>query len=456
MTSDTMATDRSRRSGPAVVVIPTYNEAANVGNVLDRVLNLPAGLSAIIVDDASPDGTASVVKAIAEKYPERVSLIQRPAKSGLGTAYLTGFQAALQAGFELICEMDADLSHNPEDLPRLMVPIRNGEADLVVGTHGRGAWILDDLAAVQQLAQAMQEDLFVFPVEEATHWQSWNSDASAGQRTYMGENPEDGASINFFLAAKPVAAVKVRITDVSGELVRELQVSDAEAGVNRAGWDLRHTGPTPRQAGGQTGGGGGRFRGGMGAPVVPGNYTATVLVGDGDLQDGTTFQVRGDPRIELSTAGYQAWHDASQSLVDLSSQANQMMDQVAKLQDQLRNLKEQVRDAGVENRAAVGAQLDSAMAQLEELDNKLQRPPPRMGYRQYPRLNEEVGSLLRSVAGTQALPTEAQMTVLSELRSEAAALSRELDGIVAGAIRDLNGMLGDLPAVVVPRRELIP
>jgi photosystem II stability/assembly factor-like uncharacterized protein len=345
------------------------------------------------------------------------------------------------------------------NLPRVSVrdiKVQQEYNDLVVGTHGRGAWILDDLAAVQQLAEAMQEDLFVFPVEEATHWQSWNSDASAGQRTYMGENPEDGASINFYLAAKPMAAVKVRITDVSGDLVRELQVSEADAGVNRASWDLRHTGPTPRQAGGQTGGGGGRFRGSMGAAAVPGSYTATVLVGDGDLQDGTTFQVRGDPRIEMRAADYQAWHDASQSLVDLSSEANQMMDQVTKLQTQLGNLKEQVRDANVENRPAVAAQIDTAMAQLKELDNKLQRPPPRMGYRQYPRLNEEVGSLLRSVAGTQALPTEAHMTVLSELRSDAAALGRELDGIVAGAIRELNGMLGDLPAVVVPRRELIP
>jgi dolichol-phosphate mannosyltransferase len=130
-----MTGDRSRRSGPAVVVIPTYNEAANVGNVLDRILRLAPNISVIIVDDGSPDGTASVVEAKSDQYPGRVHLIERSSKSGLGTAYLAGFRRALEEGFELICEMDADLSHNPDDLPRLMVPIRNGEADLVVGSR---------------------------------------------------------------------------------------------------------------------------------------------------------------------------------------------------------------------------------------------------------------------------------------------------------------------------------
>lgn len=341
------------------------------------------------------------------------------------------------------------------NMPRVSVrdvKVHQGYNDLVVGTHGRGAWILDDLAPVQQLAAAMQQQLHVFPARTATHWQSWNSDASAGQRTYMGENPDGGALINFYLAQKPDTRVRVRITNAGGDLVNELPVREVTAGVNRFEWNLRHSGATPQS--GQEGGGG-RF-GGSGAPAVPGSYTATVIVGDGALHDSTTFEVRGDPRIEMEMADYRTWHDAAQSLVDLMSQSNVMLDQMTSLQTQLGSLKENVGAANLDNLDAVREQIDTADAQLGELRNKLQRPPPRMSYRQYPRLSDEISRLLGSIAGVQARPTEGQMTVLAELETEIAARRQELQGIIDGAIRELNQMLGDLPAVVVPGREMIP
>ena len=117
-----------------MVIIPTYNEAENILGVLSRVMGLP-GLSALIIDDASPDGTATRVATFGEEYPDRIELIQRSGKQGLGTAYRLGFRWALEAGFDFICEMDADLSHNPEDLPRLIGPVAQDEADLVVGSR---------------------------------------------------------------------------------------------------------------------------------------------------------------------------------------------------------------------------------------------------------------------------------------------------------------------------------
>lgn len=119
----------------AVVLIPTYNEAANILIVLESVLSLKEEISIIVIDDNSSDGTADLVKSVQERTPERISLIEREGKLGLGTAYLTGFKHALELGFDYICEMDADLSHNPEDLPLLIAPIRNGEADLAVGSR---------------------------------------------------------------------------------------------------------------------------------------------------------------------------------------------------------------------------------------------------------------------------------------------------------------------------------
>jgi len=121
----------------AVVVIPTYNEARNIGPILRQVMALEGGLSVLVVDDGSPDGTAEGVRAVIEQFPERVGLIEREGKQGLGTAYLAGFRQALAEGFEYICEMDADFSHNPNDLALLIEACRNG-ADLAIGSRYKG------------------------------------------------------------------------------------------------------------------------------------------------------------------------------------------------------------------------------------------------------------------------------------------------------------------------------
>lgn len=121
--------------GNAVVIIPTYNEAACIRAVLTQVLGLPERFSVLVIDDGSPDGTADRVREVQESNPGRVALIEREGKLGLGTAYLLGFQRALAEGFEFICEMDADMSHNPLDLPRLLEPVATGTADLAIGSR---------------------------------------------------------------------------------------------------------------------------------------------------------------------------------------------------------------------------------------------------------------------------------------------------------------------------------
>ena len=121
----------------AVVVIPTYNEARNIGPILRQVMALEGGLSVLVVDDGSPDGTAEGVRAVMEQFPERVGLIERDGKQGLGTAYLAGFRQVLAEGFEYICEMDADFSHDPNDLALLIEACRNG-ADLAIGSRYKG------------------------------------------------------------------------------------------------------------------------------------------------------------------------------------------------------------------------------------------------------------------------------------------------------------------------------
>lgn len=119
----------------ALVIIPTYNEIENAGNIIDAVMKLPVEFDVLIIDDGSPDGTASAVKAKMQEYPGRVFLEERSGKLGLGTAYIHGFKWALERDYEYITEMDADFSHNPEDLPRLLEACRDRGGDVAIGSR---------------------------------------------------------------------------------------------------------------------------------------------------------------------------------------------------------------------------------------------------------------------------------------------------------------------------------
>ncbi len=118
-----------------LVIIPTYNEIENIGNMLRTVMNLPDGYDVLVIDDGSPDGTADVVRAEMEKAPGRIHLECRSGKQGLGTAYIHGFKWALARDYQYVIEMDADFSHNPADLTRLYHECKDKEADVCVGSR---------------------------------------------------------------------------------------------------------------------------------------------------------------------------------------------------------------------------------------------------------------------------------------------------------------------------------
>ncbi len=118
-----------------LVIIPTYKEKENIAAMIDKVFSLEEYFDVLIIDDNSPDGTAEIVKNKQKEYPNRLFLIEREGKLGLGTAYLRGFRWALEHEYEFIFEMDADFSHNPEDLVRLLRAARDKGYDLVIGSR---------------------------------------------------------------------------------------------------------------------------------------------------------------------------------------------------------------------------------------------------------------------------------------------------------------------------------
>lgn len=117
-----------------VVIIPTYNEKENIELLIKAIAKLPVPFDVLIIDDNSPDGTAAVVKKLMPSFPN-VHLIERPGKLGLGTAYRAGFKWSLERGYSFIYEMDADLSHNPEDLVRLFNACDRDGADVAIGSR---------------------------------------------------------------------------------------------------------------------------------------------------------------------------------------------------------------------------------------------------------------------------------------------------------------------------------
>jgi dolichol-phosphate mannosyltransferase len=119
---------------PNLVIIPTYREKENIEAMVENISCLPVLFDILIIDDNSPDGTASIVKSLQITY-KNLHLIERPEKLGLGTAYMTGFEWALEKGYDYIFEMDADFSHDPHDLIKLYKACNDGGADLAIGSR---------------------------------------------------------------------------------------------------------------------------------------------------------------------------------------------------------------------------------------------------------------------------------------------------------------------------------
>jgi apolipoproteiN n-acyltransferase lnt/dolichol-phosphate-mannosyl transferase dpm1 len=124
------------KESDSIVIIPTYNEKENIENIIRAVFALPKSFHILIIDDGSPDGTASIVRGLMQdEFADRLFMVERQGKLGLGTAYICGFKWALEHGYDFVFEMDADFSHNPEDLPRLYQACADEGFDVAVGSR---------------------------------------------------------------------------------------------------------------------------------------------------------------------------------------------------------------------------------------------------------------------------------------------------------------------------------
>lgn len=155
----------------SLVIIPTYNEKENIEKIIRKVFSLSVPFDVLVVDDGSPDGTAAIVKSLQEEYADRLFLEQRKGKLGLGTAYIHGFRWALQRPYDYIYEMDADFSHNPDDLIRLREACLNG-ADMAIGSrYIKGVNVVNwpmNRVLMSYFASAYVRLIMRIPIQDAT------------------------------------------------------------------------------------------------------------------------------------------------------------------------------------------------------------------------------------------------------------------------------------------------
>ncbi|HYT64784.1 MAG TPA: hypothetical protein VEL51_00085 [Vicinamibacterales bacterium] len=374
------------------------------------------------------------------------------------------------------------LRQNMPPAPVRDLQIHPRDNDLIVGTHGRGIYILDDITPLQRIAAAISTGAQLFDIRPAARWTVWNKDGNLGQSVFSGPNPPNGAIINYFLKGDE-SDVTISVADKSGRTIRTIRNAPRAAGVNRIVWDLRHD-PASGAGGGRGGGGGGRGAapggeqagagggeeapaggrfGGGGAPlVVPGDYTVTLRAGAQEQKK--TLTVEMDPRVPATAADLQAQLEASLTMRDLTSRANALVDRASSLLTQLNALQERLRrptaartgssttadsNGGAPRAPDIAGAVEAALGAVQTLrDRDLTRPYPNMGYRQYPRIREEITSLAGAIGRSPNRPTEGQALRMKELIDELDRAVAALNRIQTEDIAKINEMMKGMPFIV--------
>ncbi|MEO6445087.1 MAG: sialidase [Gemmatimonadaceae bacterium] len=357
------------------------------------------------------------------------------------------------------------------DLP--VSPVRDlhvhpRENDLIVATHGRGLYVMDDVTPLQQITQAFSTDVTFFDVRPATRWNYWNKDGNLGFKVWAGENPPYGALLSYYLKS-PAKSVSLTVSDKTGTVVRELKDLPSEAGVNRAAWDLKYEPPVGgsgqrRRAAPETPRGRSRVSDRdvtlesvftpPGLTAVPGVYTLALDV------DGRTFTkqvtVELDPRYDIAERDVLAQQGAGLELRDLTTRVNGIVENTNNLLQQLTGLQTQLKGAGDAPSPSAARALvlvDSTIVDLTHFrDSVLTRPSPVFGYRQYPRLREEISTVAGMVWRGINAPTAGEALRLTELHTETNEAQARLDNIVNTRVAKVNELLGSMPHILVPSK----
>ncbi len=309
------------------------------------------------------------------------------------------------------------------------IAIHSRDNDLILGTHGRSIWVLDDMTPLEKLSEGvLASNLHLFDVRDAIGYRINNHKGNTGHKMFIAQNPPEGALIHYFLNDEVDGedAVEVTIQDGAGEVIRTLD-APGSVGLNRVNWDLRHEPPVPLTG-----------QGGFGGPppgprALPGTYGVQVTVGG--RQATTSVKVSDDPRINVSAADRRSQQDAMLRLGNLIARLTEAHQAAESLQTQLGSLAESLEDAEVP--ASVSSLVESVSERVDDLERELARGGGFGGARPrplYARMTRIYGNLNSYTEGPSALQLERIELYGQELNR----LVEELDQLIANEIANLN------------------
>ena len=332
---------------------------------------------------------------------------------------------------------------NLPTVPVYEITLHPRENDMLLATHGRGVWILDDLTPFQRYGEAVVADAFLFEPPPAVQRRPAGdrNRGFQGDLRFLGENPRPGA-IAYYLKAE-AKDVKLTIRDAAGQMVRELSGEDTKdknrAGINVVYWDLR-VAPLPAPPGGEAGGGGGFGGGGTQGPyVLPGDYRVTLTVdGKETVADGQgtsrTLPVLGDPDVEISDADRRVWFETANELHALHGRANELANALNQMNRQMGEIRGALRDAP-DARSDLKARVDSVGAALDTLRRRVVGGGfgggGGGGGGAGTALRGRITQLKGGVMNSTSLPTEVQLRQLREVRAALPRAVEEVNGLVA-------------------------
>lgn len=318
------------------------------------------------------------------------------------------------------------------------------DQDLIVGTHGRGVFILDDAASVLKLDEGKDSELHLYEPRTAVQYRIYGHKGNTGHKTFLAPNPPDGAILSYRLKAKPGEKddVKVVIKDAAGETVRELK-GPKEVGLNRASWDLRHEPPVKPEPGA---GGGGFFGPPRGPLVPPGAYTVTVSVGAHSASRPLTVQE--DPRLTPTAAERAAWYDAVRAAAKQWTRADALNKSLESLQKQATALQDQWTKDDTKPPAAVTSAVKALADKVEPLAKRVSRQTP-LGFAGAP-LAADPDPLLARARGAYfaagaitAPPTAQQRDLFARIAKDLDEVTAAVNELVEKEVPALNRLLLD-------------
>lgn len=340
---------------------------------------------------------------------------------------------------------------NLPNVPVHDILIHPQKNDLILGTHGRGIWIFDKIAFLQEISpELLGAEPYIFSIDSAMRYAAKPTRYGIGDREYRGQNPDYGALITYYLPEELSGAesIYLDILNEQRDVIRTLHDIPRKQGLNRIAWGLRGEPPVKRENNG--GEEDSIFNGIEGPQVLPGTYTAHLVVSDKVYEK--PVKVILDPTLNVSMEDLEIQHQYAVKLRDMQSALNRGIQALNTLRDQILDRKEAVRAQTERFPETVLSSIEDSLAKLNQIQDALIKPQDAPFWSAGPRLIERVENLYNSIDSGNTPPTRAQMEYFNNLEDEYKSILDRLNGYFEETAPVLNEILtqNDVPSVLIP------